>query len=99
MAVETTREKVLYYALVPVIAAAAGAFITSILQGQTCLPAGGADLVAILKDNTMSGAQKLQALEVYKDVTGRPWSVISSVSGSIMGIGGFLAAYLATRSR
>ncbi len=47
----------------------------------------------------MTGAQKLQALEVYKDVTGRPWSIVGSVSGSLMGIGGFLAAYLATRNR
>lgn len=97
MSIETNREKLLFYAVVPIIAAAAGAFVTSMIQGQTCLPEGGADLLAILKDGTMTGEQKLKALEVYKEVTGRPWSLIGSVSASIFAIGGFMAAYLATR--
>ena len=99
MAIETKKEKILYYAVMPIVAASAGAFVTSLIQGQSCLPSGGADLVAILKDTTMSGAQKLKALELYKEITGRPWSLVSTISGSLMGIGALVAGSLLASRR
>ncbi|MCH4894140.1 hypothetical protein GO308_13535 [Sphingomonas sp. SFZ2018-12] len=97
MSIETTREKILYLAIVPIVAAAAGAFITSLIQGQTCLPAAGADLLTILKDRSLNGEQKLQALELYSQITGRPWTIVSSVTGTITGIGGFALMFLLAR--
>jgi hypothetical protein len=97
VAIESTREKLIFYALVPIVAAAAGALVTNLIQGQQCLPASGDDLITILKDQSMTAPQKLQALEVYKEVTGRPWSVVATISGSIMAIGGVAIGLLLSR--
>ena len=79
MTLETRKEKVIFYAIVPIAAAVAGAVVTNFIQGTTCLPEGGADMVAIIKDSTMSGPDKLKALQIYKDITARPWDKIGSV--------------------
>ena len=77
MTIETRREKLLFYGVVPVMAAVAGALAASYATGSAC-PAPPPDLTSIISDATLSGPEKLKALEIYEKISDRPWDIARS---------------------
>jgi hypothetical protein len=63
-----------------------GAILAAIFQAVTFDQAQLSDITALLRDEGLSATQKIQALNTYKEITDRPWSVIRSIvtTASIM---------------
>lgn len=80
MALETTREKIIYGALVPLSASVLTALATVVFTGDACQLAPGTDFLTILQNQRLSGPEKMKALELYTSVTDRPWSVVRSLT-------------------
>ena len=78
---QPTREKLLYQVMVPVVAALLGVIAGAIFQLFTLDKAQPVDVMSLLKDPAFSPAQKLQALNAYKEITDRPWAIIRSLVG------------------
>jgi hypothetical protein len=77
MTIETRREKLLFYGVVPILAAVAGALAVTYATGSAC-PAPPADLTSIIRDTSLSGPEKLKALEIYEKISDRPWDIARS---------------------
>jgi hypothetical protein len=96
MALETTKEKLIWQGLVPIVGAVIGAIVATWFQAATIDKAQLADVVALLKDPSLTGPQKISALEIYKEITDRPWSVLRSLVsvGTVLGAAiGFAYAF------
>jgi hypothetical protein len=99
MALETFKERAIWQGAVPIFGAIVGAVVATWFQASTIDKAQLSDVVALLKDPQLTAQQKLQALEIYREISDRPWSVIRSLLayggvalGSIIGaltVGGF----------
>ncbi|HMG46806.1 MAG TPA: hypothetical protein VK614_05045 [Allosphingosinicella sp.] len=79
MSLETRKEKFLYQVVVPVIGAILGAIAATWFQSASIDKAQLQDVIHLLRDPLLTAPQKLQALEVYKEITDRPWSIIRSL--------------------
>jgi hypothetical protein len=79
MSLGTRKEKIVFLGLVPILAAVGGALATVLLSGDSCRLGPGTDFMTVLRDSSLTGPEKIKALEVYRDVTGRPWAVISAL--------------------
>ena len=99
MALESRREKIIYYGVVPVVGAVLGAIAASIYAGMAADQSQLMELRAIIQDSSMTGAQKLQALEMYREMTDRPWSVVRSLVGILAVSVGLFAFDIGRRIR
>ena len=97
MAIEGRRDAIIYKIVVPVVGAIAGAIVATWLGAANADNAQLSDVVSLLKDPSLSAQQKLQALEIYKDITDRPWSVIRSLVTTLTVVGGAIGMAYAIR--
>ena len=103
MAIDSRRDRVIFHGIVPVLGAILGAIAATWFQSSNLDHAQLDDVMKLIKDQSLSPQQKLQALEIYKEITDRPWSLIRSVVsyfgialGSIIGaltVGGFFSRH------
>jgi hypothetical protein len=101
MGIETRRDKLIYHGFIPVLGAILGAIAATWFQSANLDNSQLHYVVTLLKDPALSAQEKLQALEIYKEITDRPWSVIRSIVtffgislGSLIGamtVGGFFS--------
>ena len=96
MSIESRKERILYQAVVPIAAAILGAIAATWFQSAIIDKTQLADIVHLLKDPQLTAQQKLQGLNIYKEITDRPWSVIRSLVSYLglsvsMGIGAAVA--------
>lgn len=80
MSLESKRERFVYQGLIPVIAAIVGAIAATWVQSANIDQAQLSDVVSMLKDPALSADQKLQALNLYKEITDRPWAILRSLT-------------------
>ena len=99
MSIETRRERIIYFALVPLIAAVLGALATAIFTGQGCAIDTPNSVVDILGSSGLSSAEKMKALEVYREVSDRPWSLVRSLTTLLFVLLGASAFAIAERIR
>jgi hypothetical protein len=97
MSLETRKEKIIFLALVPVIAAVCGALATAIFTNTSCQLGPGTDFVTVLSNQALTGDQKLKALEIYQTVTDRPWGLVRSLLSILAVVTGALVFTAATR--
>jgi ABC-type uncharacterized transport system permease subunit len=83
MSLESRRERLIYQGAIPVVAAIAGAMAATWFQSASIDQAQLHDVVALLQDPKLTSAQKLQALEIYKEITDRPWGIIRSLTSTL----------------
>jgi hypothetical protein len=79
MSLESRREKIVFFGIVPVAAAICGSLITVLFTNSSCQLGPGTDFVSVLGSSGLTGDQKLKALEIYQNVTERPWNVVKSL--------------------
>lgn len=82
MALDTRAERVVYQGLIPVLGAVLGAIAATWYQSASMDSAQIGDITALLRDPQLNSQQKIQALEMYKEITDRPWYVIRSLTTS-----------------
>jgi ABC-type uncharacterized transport system permease subunit len=75
VALESPTEKIIYGLVVPILAAVIGALVATWFGAASVDHAQVQDVVGLLKDPNLSGPQKLKALEIYKEITDRPWGL------------------------
>jgi hypothetical protein len=80
MALESRRDKLIYGGFVPIIGAVAGAIAATWFQTASLDQAQLDDVITLLKDPSLTAQQKLQALEIYREITDRPWELIRSLT-------------------
>jgi uncharacterized membrane protein len=86
MALNTTREKLIWQGVVPIVGAIVGAVVATWFQASTIDKAQLADIIVLLKDPQLTAQQKIQALEIYREITDRPWSLVKGLASSLLGI-------------
>jgi hypothetical protein len=64
VALDTTRDKLLWQGVIPVAGAILGAVVATWFQASTIDTAQLSDVIALLKDPQLTAQQKLQALEI-----------------------------------
>lgn len=79
MRLETKRQRLLYQGLVPIAAAIIGAISATWFQSTSIDQAQLNDVISLIGDPKLSSEQKLQALELYREITDRPWAIIRSL--------------------
>jgi hypothetical protein len=79
MALESSKERLFWQGVVPIVGAVIGAVCATWFQASTIDQAQLSDVIALLKDPQLSAQQKIQALEIYKEISDRPWSVVRSL--------------------
>ena len=82
MAIESKREKIVYYGVFPIAAAIVGALATAIFQAANAPDFHLPNAMAVIKDTSLTSAEKIKLIEMIKDVGDRPWSVIRSLATS-----------------
>jgi hypothetical protein len=97
MSLETRRERVIYLGVVPVVGAILGAVATSIFQIATGPGADFPTAIEVMKDASLSSADKLEVLKMIKEVSDRPWSVIRTLLTSLTFLVGICAIPIAQR--
>ena len=97
MSIETKREKLIYYGAVPIIAAAIGATVTAWMQAYAFDQSQSLDVAAILADKTLTGKEKLQALQIYSNMTDRPWAIARSLTNFLFVALGVFGGAIASR--
>ena len=83
MAEPTKRGWWLDKVLVPIIGSVVGAIAATWFQASALDQAQLADVVELLKDPAMDATQKVKALEIYQNITDRPWSLMRSLITSL----------------
>ncbi|RYD47814.1 MAG: hypothetical protein EOP60_16780 [Sphingomonadales bacterium] len=83
MTLETRRERLIYQGAVPVIAAIAGALAATWFQSANIDQAQLADIVRLISDPKLSADQKIQALNLYKEITDRPWYIMRNLATAL----------------
>lgn len=96
MAFETKRERLIYFGFVPIIAACAGALATALFSGQACSP-GSETLVTIMTNSSLSGPEKLKALQIYQDLADKPWALVRSLTMLLYAALGLFGVAIAQR--
>jgi hypothetical protein len=76
---ESRRQQLIKQWVVPIAAAIIGGVAGSFVQATSFDSAQVSDIVSVLKDPALSAEQKMRALEVYQEITDRPWSIIRSL--------------------
>ena len=99
MADENPRQRFVTLWVVPIVTAIIGGVAGSLFQATSFDNAQISDIVSVLKDPALLAEQKLKALEIYQQITDRPWSILRSIMtylgvalGSVIGaltVGGF----------
>ena len=69
--------------IIPVMAAIIGAIAASWFQASALDHAQLKGVVALIKDPAMSADQKIKALDIYREITDRPWSLIRTLVTSV----------------
>jgi hypothetical protein len=82
MAIEGRRDTIIYKLIVPITGAILGAIAATWFRAASFDAAQLQDIVMLIKDDSLTGAQKTQALEIYKEITDRPWSIVRSLVAS-----------------
>jgi len=83
MSLETRKDKLIYGIAVPIIGAILGAIVATWIQASTIDKAQLADVVSLLKDPQLTAQQKIQALQMYREITDRPWGIIRSLTSML----------------
>lgn len=81
---ESRRDKILYLGIVPIAAAMAGAFVSNVLGSGVCGPGSDLDVASILQSSNLSGPDKLKALEIYREISGRPWNFLDTLGVALV---------------
>lgn len=93
---ETKLDRVIYMGAVPLLAAMLGGVAGALLQAQSCSIVGASEIKALLENAQLNGAQKIQFMKDYLELTDRPWSLARSVVTFVTSAGtlalGFFAA-------
>lgn len=76
---ERTRDRVIFLGVVPILAAVAGSAFGALMQAQACSVVGATEIKALLENAQLNGAQKLEFMQQYMQLTDRPWSLARSV--------------------
>lgn len=95
MSLETRGEKIFYRAFIPVVSVIIGALATVVFSGSACQLGSETDFISILSSQELGGPEKLKALEIYKEVTDRPWGILRSLVSSLLFVIGAGTAYWA----
>ena len=88
MADESRRQNLIKHWVVPIAAAVIGGIAGSFVQATIFDSAQLSDIISVLKDPALAADQKIRALEIYEEITDRPWSIIRSLvtfSGMALG--------------
>lgn len=94
---ETTRDRVIYLGVIPLLAAVSGSAIGALVQAQSCSVIGASEIRTLLENAQMTGAQKLAFMKDYLELTDRPWGIVRSIVSLItMGASAALGIYAAT---
>ena len=99
MAIEGRRDTIIYKIIVPVAGAVAGALAASWFRAASIDNAQLSDVIALIKDPVLSASQKLQALNIYKEITDRPWAIVRSLTSAATTLAIVLVMGFAMRSR
>ena len=88
MAIEGRQDTIIYKVLVPIAGAVAGALAATWFGAASIDNSQLLDVITLIKDPALSAAQKLQALNTYKEITDRPWAIVRQLTsvGTTMGI-------------
>ena len=93
---ETKLDRFIYMGAVPLLAAMLGGVAGALLQAQSCSIVGASEIKALLENAQLNGAQKVQFMKDYLELTDRPWSLARSVVTFVTSAGtlalGFFAA-------
>jgi hypothetical protein len=76
---ETTKDRVIYLGVIPVLAAVLGSVGGALFQADSCSVTGIGELQALVQNAQLTGAQKIEFMKQYMELTDRPWSVARSV--------------------
>ncbi len=76
---ETGKQRLFWQGVVPIVGAIIGAVCATWFQATTIDQAQLSDVVALLKEPQLNAQQKIQALEIYKEISDRPWSIVRSL--------------------
>ena len=79
MSLESRKEKLFYRAFVPIGAGVIGALAAVVFSGDSCQLGPGTDFLTILRDSGLSGPEKMKALELYSQITDRPWGIVRTL--------------------
>ena len=104
MSLETRKEKIFYQVIVPIVGAVLGAITATWFQSASIDRAQLQDVIQLLRDPSLTAPQKLQALELYKEITDRPWSIIRSLVSMLtmtvaIAVGAMVAGGFFTKGR
>ena len=95
----TNRDKIIFYGLIPIFAAAIGAVIAGLIQAQNCSVPNTLQLSEIIRASNLTGKEKFEALRIYSDITDRPWSFVRSIFFALIPIVGVLVYTISDRIR
>jgi hypothetical protein len=97
MAIEGRRDTVIYKVIVPISGAVLGAVIATWIRSASIDNAQLKDILIMIQDSSLTGSQKLQALQLYREITDRPWSILRSLVSSLTVVAGMIGAAWAFR--
>lgn len=99
MKFETRKERIILLGIIPIAAAVRGSAATVFFGGSSCQLGPGTDFMSVLQTSGMSGEEKMKVLELYRDVSDRPWSLMRSLVGILAVSCGMLVWALSERIR
>ena len=76
---ETKVDRFIYMGAVPVLAAMLGGVAGALIQAEACSIVGASEIKALLVNAQLNGAQKIQFMKDYMELTDRPWALARSV--------------------
>ena len=85
VAIETTRDRIIFLVVVPITTALVGAFATAYFTAGSCQVISSPDFITILKTTGLTSADKMKALAMYQDISDRPWSIVRTL-GTVLAI-------------
>lgn len=92
---ESKLDRVIYLAVIPVLAAVLGSIAGALFQAQVCSVVGASEIQSLLENTQMDGTQKLAFMETYMEITGRPWDLARSAMNLLLfGSGVLLSSWV-----